>query len=53
MTINALIIVPFSSLMGGISVIKSIEQFANGLVVIGLGIRLYNGFEGFLLILNC
>jgi len=45
--------VPFGRVIGGKTVIKSIEQLANGRVVVGPGIGLYEGLEGFQFILNC
>ena len=45
--------VPLSSVIGGRSVIKSIDKFAKGWVVMGPGIGLNNGADGFWLILNC
>ena len=38
---------------GGISVMKSIEQLANGLVVVAPSVGIKEGFEGCLSILNC
>ena len=52
MTITASMIIPFSRVMGGKSVIISIEQLAKGLVFAGPGIGIYDGFEGFRFILN-
>ena len=52
MTITASMTVPFSRVMGGKSMIISIEQLAKGLVFAGPGIDIYDGFEGFQFILN-
>ena len=45
--------VPLSRVIGGRSVIKSMDRFAKGQVVVGLGIRLNDGADRFQLILNC
>ena len=42
-----------SSVTGGRSVIRSMDRFAKGQVVVGPGIGLNNGADGFQLILNC
>ena len=39
--------------IGGRSVIKSIEQLANGLVVVAPSVGIKEGFDGCLSILNC
>ena len=39
--------------IGGRSVMKSIEQLANGLVVVAPSVGIKKGFEGCLSILNC
>ena len=45
--------VPLLRVIGGRSVIKSMDRFAKGQVVVGPGIGLNNGAHGFRLILNC
>ena len=45
--------VPLSSVTGGRSVIKSMDKFAKGQVVVGPGTGLNDGTDGFRLILNC
>ena len=45
--------VPLLRVIGGRSVIKSMDKFAKGQVVVGPGIGLNDGADGFQLILNC
>ena len=45
--------VPVSRVIGGRSVIKSMDRFVKGQVVVGPGTGLNDGADGFQLILNC
>ena len=49
----ASMMVPLSRVIGGRSVIKSIDKFVKGQVVVGPGTGLNDGADGFWLILNC